>query len=56
MYINECLFLNTFLGLQVLKVVYMSLLIVQHTYTIFWNRRGKYEYIFESVAFILIFW
>jgi hypothetical protein len=56
MYINESLFLNTFLVLQVLKAVYMSLLTVQHTIDIFWHRRGKYEYIFEIVAFILISW
>jgi hypothetical protein len=56
MYINECLFLNKFLGLQVLKMVYMSLLVVQHTVDICLQRRGKYEYIFKSVAFILIFW
>jgi hypothetical protein len=56
MYINESLFLNTFLVLQVLKVVYMSLLTVQHMSNIIQQRRGKYGYIFESVAFILIFW
>jgi hypothetical protein len=55
MYINERLFLNTLLGLQVLKVVYVAIPIIYATIALFADWHGKHEYI-KRIGFIFIVW